>query len=393
MELIALDSRSALPNVEDKSSDIHNIKNGSISAYLMSATKSAVAKAKISLYRYLMFNAFLAKPIDHVYTAVMRHRLAVIVKAMRPLLQTLLDTHGHIICHAHSAGVSYCTVVASQLMGRVRVVHTEHMKGGSTRELIQSHGEVIREYPSFKLLREQYSYLLEHVDVFVFPSFGAIDLFEEENGPLCAELRKKITVLHSGVEVNGTGAESTSTCSDKRLFAIAQHVPEKGLDRMLRAVAQAKDQGYRLSLRIAGGETASSPTLYALQEDLGLNAEISFLGMISHAQILKEIREADLFIACPRVVVFDLSLLEAMALGKPVLTSELPGNIEALGSDHPGYFASDDELPFVLVKLLNDSSLLSSMGRSNRQRYEKEFTLELMANRHWHLYASLLRNL
>jgi glycosyltransferase involved in cell wall biosynthesis len=171
------------------------------------------------------------------------------------------------------------------------------------------------------------------------------------------------------------------------------HVPEKGIDRMLRAIAECRNRGIELRLRIAGCETSLSRDLLRLREELQVAQNVKFLGSIPHEQILQEMRQADLILACPRVVVFDLSLLEAMAAGRPILTTRLAGNVEALGPDYPGYFANDEELAPTLIRILGESALLDRMGRMNKARFEKEFTLEAMGDRHLSMYSSILHDL
>jgi glycosyltransferase involved in cell wall biosynthesis len=82
-----------------------------------------------------------------------------------------------------------------------------------------------------------------------------------------------------------------------------------------------------------------------------------------------------------------------MAAGKPILTSRLKGNVEALGADYPGYFTNDEQLASALTGILGDAAMLDLMGRLNRARFEEQFTLEAMGDRHLQLYSSILHDL
>ena len=82
-----------------------------------------------------------------------------------------------------------------------------------------------------------------------------------------------------------------------------------------------------------------------------------------------------------------------MAAGRPILTTRLAGNVEALGSDYPGYFVNDEELAPTLIRILGEPELLDRMGKMNKARFEKEFTLEAMGDRHLSIYSSILHDL
>lgn len=320
------------------------------------------------------------------------------IRRLRPLLDSLMASHRAVVFHAHTATVAYKIVRAfghNADQRRWRLLITDHSKGGALSEYIELLGPSAIHDWNYRLVARQTKLAVETADVVAFPSQGARELWLERNPKFAEAILPKSAILYNGVarpkEVNRKSAEDSSV----KLFAIAQHVPEKGLDRLIAAVAglRGKLPGLRISLRIAGGFTRVTPELEFLCARLGLENDVVFLGRINHSAVLQEIAEACLFVAFPRVVVFDLALLEAMALGKPIVTNALRGNVEALGKTYPLF--ANDEKTFAekIVWCSTDSALSHQTGYRNKRRYERLFTSDAMARRHCDLYSALNREI
>ncbi len=312
------------------------------------------------------------------------------VRKLRGILSQLQQKYRSVVCHGHHVETSHVILEASRGLKRTVVIHSEHSKGGLNRELVQlSPGK--SQDSQVIAINHYYKDLANGVSRFTFPSMGALRLFQEWNGLLVDGVANNVAVLHSGLDLNGpTDGHSSPDASVLRFFAVAKHVPEKGIDRMIRAVSSLKSRGVSVQLRVAGSETSLTPTLDALREEFGVTTEVTFLGAVGHESILTEMRNCDIFLACPRVVVFDLSLLEAMAMGLSVVTSKLEGNVEALGEDYPGFFSEDSELISVCERLFKNREVLTLTGAANRARYQSQFTEQMMARRYWDLYSDVV---
>jgi glycosyltransferase involved in cell wall biosynthesis len=118
--------------------------------------------------------------------------------------------------------------------------------------------------------------------------------------------------------------------------------------------------------------------LKTLAFELGLSSEdIRFLGPVTDVQEL--IADSDLIVhsstteGCPNAV------CEAMALGKPVVATNIPGCRQALGSGdwlaEPGDFTT---LARLIVSLLKSHDLRTQLGRNNLERIAADFTIEQM---------------
>lgn len=79
---------------------------------------------------------------------------------------------------------------------------------------------------------------------------------------------------------------------------------------------------------------------------------------------------------------FGLTIIEAMAFGVPVVTTDVGGIPEVLANSNAGYVCSkDDPLEFsaAIMRILGNLALASELGRNGRQAYERRFTADTMA--------------
>lgn len=79
---------------------------------------------------------------------------------------------------------------------------------------------------------------------------------------------------------------------------------------------------------------------------------------------------------------FGLTIIEAMAFGVPVVTTDVGGMPEVLAGSNAGYVCSkDDPLEFsaAIMKILGDQTLASELGQNGRQAFERRFTAGTMA--------------
>lgn len=147
----------------------------------------------------------------------------------------------------------------------------------------------------------------------------------------------------------------------------------EGLDLLLVALAKLRSQGVRCPLKIAGDGPARR-TLQRLAEDLQLTGSVSFLGSVPRHEALEVVARSSV-VCLPRKphrvceLVPPLKLVEAMAMGKPVIVPDLPVFRDELGNGSTGLFfraGSSESLAEVLDLALSQPDKLSEIGRVAR---------------------------
>lgn len=328
------------------------------------------------------------------------YALALVV-GLRFLCKAWLAARGRYavrIIHCHDYQSAY---VARILFGhRVPIILTYHVKGGSVREIVvQNPG--LRNSIWYKIAMRIEKLATQWADVVVFTSNGSRELFALEHPGLldCCEVR----VIHTRVDVD----ELESVPDDRAirekfgvmqnshlLLTVAALVPDKGLDTLVNAVAALPPAvRVRTSVLIVGQHGSLRAQLERLILDLGLDRTVRLLGFVDRRDLIQLMRQATLFVLPSRVAVFDYVLLEAGALGVPIVTTSVGGNIEMFDRDSVLFVPPNDssELAGALARVLSDTDLRARLGANARSHIRRHFGLDLLLRSYGELYSQLSR--
>jgi glycosyltransferase involved in cell wall biosynthesis len=170
---------------------------------------------------------------------------------------------------------------------------------------------------------------------------------------------------------------------------VARLLWSKGLGEVVEASKILKKQGIAVEIQVAGEPDAHNPesvpveTLNRWKKDkdvvwLGQREDIATLYGKSHMVILPSYREG-----LPR------SLLEALACGKPVITTDAPGCREIVQSGVNGILIpprNATALAQAMKQLAESADMRLKMGRASRLKAEQEFDEELIIAQTLNLY-------
>lgn len=110
-----------------------------------------------------------------------------------------------------------------------------------------------------------------------------------------------------------------------RFFCLALLTERKGLKYLLQAVQMLRSKGFENFEVHIGGDGPERHLLEQLAEDLGVCNRCRFLGMLDRARVREEMRACDVFVLPSLGETFGIVLGEAMACGKPVLSTRCGG--------------------------------------------------------------------
>ncbi|MCC7206559.1 MAG: glycosyltransferase family 4 protein [Anaerolineae bacterium] len=148
---------------------------------------------------------------------------------------------------------------------------------------------------------------------------------------------EKVTVLLSGVHARFRPTHDATLRArygiGERPFVLAVGTvqPRKNYERLMRALAGLPDSLSEVQLVIAGGRGWLEGPIYAAVEALGLRDRVHFIGFAADED-LPALYTAARCLAFPSLYEgFGLPILEAMACGAPVLTSNVSSLVEVAG--------------------------------------------------------------
>ncbi len=150
--------------------------------------------------------------------------------------------------------------------------------------------------------------------------------------------------------------------------------PRYGVDIVLKAFFEAHREKPDLRLLLVGDGSLTAK-FNALIEEAGAGKWIHQPGRISLQKLPDYYRASDLYVSASHVDGSSVSLLEAMACGKPVVVSDIPANLEWVQSGANGWIFQDGDvngLARVMVQSSSSINKLGEMGNQNRQLAERK---------------------
>jgi glycosyltransferase involved in cell wall biosynthesis len=159
--------------------------------------------------------------------------------------------------------------------------------------------------------------------------------------------------------------------------------PIYGVDVIARAFVKAAQEiasqnspGSQPELRLlmlAGGSQAAMLRQIFLSG--GVQDQVLIPGQVSQADLPHYFRSADLYLSASHSDGTSISLLEAMACGRPVLVSDIPGNCEWVTPDVQGWWFPDgdpDALAQGILEAIEQRDRLAEMGCAARRLAEEK---------------------
>ncbi len=177
-----------------------------------------------------------------------------------------------------------------------------------------------------------------------------------------AGIRKRSVVIPNPLE---TGEEPFTGEREKRIVAVGRLSAQKNHKLLLRAFAafSGEHKGYVLEIY---GQGELEPELRRLASALKIDKSVIFKGFSGH--VLSDIRSASMYVLSSDYEGISNSMLEAMALGLPVIATDCPiGGSRMYIKDGVNGFLTPvgdvQALALAMGRLADDSSLAGRLGR------------------------------
>jgi glycosyltransferase involved in cell wall biosynthesis len=173
-------------------------------------------------------------------------------------------------------------------------------------------------------------------------------------------------------------------------ISVARLSKEKDFPTLLRAAALVHAQVPEFRLRIVGGGP-EMPRLEAVRDELGLGAVVELLG--ERRDVPELLKTAGFFVSSSLTEGVSLTLLEAMAVGLPILATNVGGNPEVVEPGVTGELVpAGDPQPIAegMLRMLSQRSLWPVMAEAARRRVETHFDIRQMVAGYEALYGECL---
>ncbi len=194
-----------------------------------------------------------------------------------------------------------------------------------------------------------------------------------------AEHQSRIRVIPFGIDPAPWQVRESNPGSYV-LFA-GRHVDYKGVDVLLRALAGSTARA------VIAGDGPRRADWQRLADRLGMNGRVTFTGEVGDAELRQMMHGASALVlpSITRAEAFGYVQLEAMAAGKPVISTDVPTGVPWVNQHgRTGLVVpagNADALRAAIEQISGDPALQTTLGAAGRSRVEAEFTLDRLRQR------------
>ncbi len=185
-----------------------------------------------------------------------------------------------------------------------------------------------------------------------------------------AHLPGKYVIIPNGVDLSHFNPQVAPIERFKdgkiNILFVGRMERRKGLDYLLRAYADLKEENANIRLIVVGPGKRLRQGYERLVRNRDIK-DVEFEGSVSYEDLPRYYKTADIYCSpATGYESFGIVLLEAMALGKPVVASRIEGYRRVVTHNHDGILVppkNTRELARALKKLITDENLRLKMGR------------------------------
>ncbi len=277
------------------------------------------------------------------------------------------------------------------------IVHTYHSLGAVKYKSVQEPPETATRRLEIEKA------ILDNADCVV-----ATSPQEKENLRSLVSSRGNIEIIPCGTNINHFGSISYQQAREKLgfspqekvIFYIGRFDPRKGIETLVRAVANSKLRGKESLRLIIGGAYRAGQSdgkekerISQIVEELGISDITEFPGRISDEDLPTYFAAADVCVVPSHYEPFGLVPIEAMASGTPVVGSAVGGLNFTVVSEETGLLVPPkDNAAFTeaIERILSNPQWRNQLGENARKRMEEKFSWEGVTSQLSDLYSSLI---
>ena len=265
------------------------------------------------------------------------------------------------IVHCHHLLMS---VEMAHRYARCPIVYTNHTRydlyTGAYTPLPQPAADAI--------MRQVWPEVTDLADVVIAPSEGMRQVL------LDFGVRARTVIIENGIDLEPflhpsqprVKADYDLPEEARLLVYVGRLATEKDVATLIRQFAVARGLMPNLHLALIG-QGPQETELIHLVEEQQLGDCVRFCGVVPYVEVGNWLAAADAFVTASTSEVHPLTVIEAMATGKPIAAVRSPGIADTVESGVTGYLADTaDGLDAAIVALLADPARAQAMGRAAR---------------------------
>lgn len=222
-----------------------------------------------------------------------------------------------------------------------------------------------------------------------------IIVYHSKFSPHLQMYKKKIEIVPAGVDIKRFQPSDTRVKDTIFFLSLLDEFHKyKGLEYLLEALKTVKKEIPSVKLRVGGGGKLLD--YYKRKADsLGLAENVNFVGEIAYEKTPEHYRNCNVFVLPSTSAAqegFGIVLLEALACGRPVVSTSIVGAADDVEKYNAGTIVKPKDpkaLADAIVRILQDEKGAREMGKNGRELVEKRYSWERIAECMEEIYSSL----
>lgn len=209
------------------------------------------------------------------------------------------------------------------------------------------------------------------------------------NGP-------RVYTIYNGVDVTkitalaGTAPPQFVSCSITYIIMIGRLLTGHKNQELALKILKHLPSSYTL---VIVGEGPDREKLKLRITNYQLRKRVRLMGALDYKTALKELNKADIYLSTSRWEGLPLTILEAGALEKPVVASDIPAHRDIIAHEQNGLLFPINQ-PAVAVKYIKKlhqtPELGKKLGKALRETVQTKFSLNNMINNYHNLYEKII---
>jgi glycosyltransferase involved in cell wall biosynthesis len=226
----------------------------------------------------------------------------------------------------------------------------------------------------------------------------SVSHFTSEKTKEIFNLSRPITTLYNGIDTENFKPLDLPKRT-KSLLYFGTIIRKKGVLDLAKAFQLLKKEVPMATLTLIGNdnkdnvENRSTMQLFLECIDTQFHADVMHLKHMPYEDVIKEIAAAEVIVLPSRAEAFPMTWLEAMAMEKAMVTSNIGWARELMIDSETGFMVSPNDhqgLADAMQKLLADKELAVKFGKNARKRIVSHFSSEIIVERNLTYYKTLL---
>ena len=191
--------------------------------------------------------------------------------------------------------------------------------------------------------------------------------------------RHSVRVLRYGIPDIGSARDAERKPGPLRFLLLGTMEYRKGQESLLQALDQLPQKILERTLFQIVGRPHDDRLVSKIKAAATKSAHLHFSDCVSHKEALTLIREADVMVCTSRDETGPLTLIEAMAFGKPILSTWVGAVGENLVPEEDALFVEPGDaagLAAAITRLVSEPALLQKLAVNSRKAYESYFSFD-----------------